>query len=264
MIPEDRVLAERHGRVLKAVNNDPKTLNALSPEFYEGFRKLIEDASVNTELGAIVLTGANGFFCSGGNIKGLKARSEADYETRRSSVDMLHDMIHAMRTCPKPIIAAVDGGAAGAGASIMAACDLIVGARDAYASVAYIKIGMTPDGGSTAFLGTALPRHFMAEMVFTGDKVPLERLHQLGVVNRLAEPGKALDTAMAWAAEIADMPASAMAVGKRLINDARLATLREQLDAEADGIANALGGREGAEGINAFLEQRKPDWSRTR
>ena len=264
MMSDDRVLLERHGRVLKAINNDPKTLNALSPAFYVGFRAAIEEASQDASIGAIVLTGAGGFFCSGGNIKGLKERSEADYDTRRSSVDKLHDMILAMRACPKPIIAAVDGGAAGAGASIMAACDLIVGARDAYASVAYIKIGMTPDGGSTAFLGTALPRQLMSEMVFTGDRIPLERLHQLGVVNRLADPGGALDAAMDWGAQIADMPSNALAVGKRLIDETRLATLKDQLDAEADGIATALGGVEGAEGINAFLEKRRPDWSRTR
>ncbi|MEM7745680.1 MAG: enoyl-CoA hydratase family protein [Pseudomonadota bacterium] len=261
---EDRILVERHGRVLKVVNNDPKTKNALSWDFYDGFRKVVEEASADSGVGVIVLTGAGGFFCSGGNINGLKERSQADYDTRRSSVDKLHDMIHAMRNCPKPIVAAVDGGAAGAGASIMAACDLIVGARDAYASVAYIKIGMTPDGGSTAFLGTALPRQTISEMVFTGDRIPLERLHQLGVVNRLTDPGGALDAAMDWAAQIAEMPTRALAKGKALINSARLADLKEQLDAEADGIAEALGGVEGAEGINAFLEKRSPDWSKTR
>ncbi|MEM7058961.1 MAG: enoyl-CoA hydratase family protein [Pseudomonadota bacterium] len=260
----DRIIQERHGRVLKVVNNDPKTRNSLSWDFYEGFREAVESASGDNTLGAIVLTGAEGFFCSGGNISGLQERSKADYPTRRSSVNKLHDMILAMRSCPKPIIAAVDGGAAGAGASIMAACDLIVGARDAYASVAYIKIGMTPDGGSTAFIGTALPRQTMAEMVFTGDRIPLERLHTLGLVNRLADPGGALDMAMAWAAEIAEMPSNALAVGKKLIDSTRLNSLKDQLDAEADGIATALGGVEGAEGISAFLEKRKPDWSKTR
>jgi len=261
---DDRILTERCGRVLKAVNNDPGTRNALSWDFYEGFRDLVEQASGDAGIGAIVLTGADGFFCSGGNVNGLKERSQADYPTRRSSVDKLHDMILAMRACPKPIIAAVDGGAAGAGVSIMAACDLIVGASDAYASVAYIKIGMTPDGGSTAFLGTALPRQIVAEMVFTGDRVPLRRLHDLGLVNRIVEPGGAVAAAMDWAARIAEMPTNALGVGKRLIDEARLAKLKDQLDAEADGIAAALGGAEGAEGIAAFLEKRKPDWSKTR
>lgn len=260
----DRILLERHGRVLKAVNNDPKTLNALSWDFYDGFRKAVEEAGADPEIGAIVLTGAGGFFCSGGNIHGLKERSQADYPTRRSSVDRLHDMIHAMRACPKPIIAAVDGGAAGAGASIMAACDLIVAARDAYVSVAYIRIGLTPDGGSTAFFGAALPRQLVSEMVFTGDRIGVERLHAAGMINRLAEPGGALDAAMEWAGQIAAQPSRALANGKKLIEAARLNPLKAQLDAEADGIAEALAGREGQEGIDAFLAKRKPDWDRVR
>ncbi len=260
----DRILLERHGRVLKAVNNDPKTLNSLSWDFYDGFRKAVEGAGADPQIGAVVLTGAGGFFCSGGNIGGLKERSQSDYATRRSSVDKLHDMILAMRACPKPIIAAVDGGAAGAGASIMAACDLIVAARDAYASVAYIRIGLTPDGGSTAFFGAALPRQLVSEMVFTGDRIPVERLHAAGLVNRLAEPGGTLAAAMEWAAEIADRPTRALGYGKKLIEAARLNGLKAQLDAEADGIAEALAGPEGQEGIEAFLAKRKPDWSKTR
>ena len=257
---QDRIILERHGRVLKAINNDPKTRNSLSWEFYDGFREAVETAAADSDISAIVLTGAEGFFCSGGNINGLKERSEADYAARRSSVDKLHDMVLAMRACPKPIIAAVEGGAAGAGASLMAACDLVVAARDAYVSIAYIKIGMTPDGGSTAFLGTALPRQLMSEMVFTGDRIPVERLHALGVINRLTEPGAAVQAAMEWAGVLADGPASSMAKAKALIDSARLASLKEQLDAEADSIAERLGSEVGREGITAFLEKRKPNF----
>ena len=150
------------------------------------------------------------------------------------------------------------------GASIMAACDLVVGARDAYASVAYIKIGLTPDGGSTAFFGTALPRQMVAEMMFTGDRIPLTRLYDMGVVNKLAGPGGALDMAMDWATQIAAGPSRALAKAKEMINSARLAPLQEQLDLEADNIAEAIGGDEGGEGLAAFLGKRKPDWDKTR
>jgi enoyl-CoA hydratase/carnithine racemase len=255
-----RLILERRGRVLVATNNDPATRNALSWDFYDGFRSAVEAAAGDPEVGAIVVTGAAGFFCSGGNVHGLKERSAADYPTRRSSVDMLHRMILAMRDCPKPIVAAVDGGAAGAGTSLAAACDLIVAARDAYFSVAYIRIGLTPDGGATAFLGAALPRQLLSEMVFTGDRIPVERLHALGMVNRLTEPGQALATALELATRLAHGPAHALAEGKRLINESRLNPLKAQLDLEADGIAAALGGAEGREGIAAFLEKRKPDF----
>ena len=257
-----KLLLERRDRVLVATINDPAARNALSWDFYDGFREAIEGASTDSDLGAIVLTGAAGFFSSGGNVHGLKERSEADYPARRSSVDRLHAMILAMRDCPKPIIAAVEGGAAGAGASLAAACDLIVAGRDAYFSIAYIKIGLTPDGGATAFLGGALPRQLVSEMVFTGDRIPAERLHALGMVNRLVEPGRALDEALTLAGRLADGPASALGVAKRLIGQARSNSLDAQLDLEADGIAAAIGGPEGREGIAAFLAKRTPDFRR--
>ena len=256
----EKLILERKDRVLIASINDPATRNALNWDFYDGFREAVEAASADPEIGAIVVTGTQGFFSSGGNAHGLKERSEADYPTRRSSVEKLHAMILAMRACPKPIIAAVDGGAAGAGASLAAACDLVVAARDAYFSVAYIRIGLTPDGGATAFLGAALPRQLMAEMVFTGDRIPVERLYALGVINRLTERGESLATALELAGRLADGPATALAVGKRLIDQARLNPLEDQLEAEAEGIATAIGGPEGREGIAAFLEKRKPDF----
>ena len=256
----EKLILERKGRVLVATIDDPATRNALNWDFYDGFREAVEAASGDPGIGAIVVTGTQGFFSSGGNVNGLKERSQADYPTRRSSVEKLHAMILAMRACRKPIIAAVDGGAAGAGASLAAACDLVVAARDAYFSVAYIKIGLTPDGGATAFLGAALPRQLLAEMVFTGDRIPVERLYTLGMINRLTEPGQSLPIALELAARLAEGPADALAVGKRLIDQARLNTLEAQLDLEAEGIATAIGGPEGREGIAAFLEKRKPDF----
>ncbi len=101
-------------------------------------------------------------------------------------------------------------------------------------------------------------------MVFTGDRIPAERLHACGMVNRLADPGGALDAAMASAAEIAARPTQALAKGKQLIESTRTNTLDAQLDLEADCIAEALGGREGREGIDAFLAKRRPDWESVR
>ncbi len=256
----DRLKLERRGRVLVATINDPKTRNALGWDFYDPFREAVDEAGQDPDIGAIVLTGAEGFFSSGGNVHGLKERSEADYAGRRSAVDKLHGMILAMRACPKPIIAAVEGGAAGAGASVAMASDMMVAAEGAYLSIAYVRIGLTPDGGATAFLGAALPRQLVAEMVFTGDRVPVERLHALGMVNRLVAPGEALDAALELAGQLADGPARALGNAKRLIERARINTLEDQLEAEGEGIAGALGGAEGQEGIAAFLEKRKPDF----
>lgn len=247
--------------VLTVVNSDPATRNALSPAFYAGFRETLENAGGDPAVRAIVVTGAGDFFCSGGNVSGLRERSEADYDNRRQGVEKLHSMIRAMRACPKPIIAAIEGGAAGAGVSLALASDIIVAASGAYLSVAYVRIGLTPDGGATALLAAALPRQLVSEMVWTGDRIGVERLHDLGIVNRLTDPGAALPEAQAFAARLAGGARQAIASGKALIDTAERSDFDTQLDHEAHGIATALGSAEGREGISAFLEKRRPDFA---
>lgn len=247
--------------ILTLVNTDPATRNALSWEAMDALRRGALAAAERDDIRAVIITGAEGFFSSGGNLSGLKERSEADTATRRGSVERLHAMIRAIRTCPKPVITAVEGGATGAGLSLALAGDLVVAAKGSYASVAYINIGLTPDGGSTAFLGAALPRQLVTEMVWFGDRMPMERLHDFGLVNRLTEPGAALAEARAMAARLARGPAEAIAVGKRLIDAARNTPVDVQLEREADGIVQALGRPEAKEGIRAFFEKRKPDFT---
>ncbi|MGB0410098.1 MAG: oxepin-CoA hydrolase, alternative type [Pikeienuella sp.] len=251
-----RVLTERHGRVLHLINNAPDKRNALDFDYYDAVIAALDAAG--DDIGAVVLSGAGHFFCAGGDLKGLKARSEKDFAGRREGVDRLHGLIRAIRACPKPVIAAVDGGAAGAGASLAAACDLIVAAEDAYVILAYVKIGLTPDGGATWFYGRGLPPQLTAEMAITGGKMPAARLYQAGFINRIAPV--AVDAALEWAAEIANGAPHSMAAIKGLLGQAQTNSLEEQLEAEAQGIGTALGGAEGKEGINAFLEKRKANF----
>ncbi|MGI9523804.1 MAG: oxepin-CoA hydrolase, alternative type [Hyphomicrobiaceae bacterium] len=256
----ERIQVEQTDHVLTITNNDPATRNSLTPEFYIGLREKIEAVSLDSGVRAIVLTGAGNFFCSGGNLQGLKERSQATRDERMGSVSNLHDMISAIRLCPKPIIAAIEGGAAGAGVPLALACDMIVAARDAYMSIAYIRIGLTPDGGTTAFLGPAIPRQLLSEMIMTGDRIDVARLKDLGVINALSEPGTALTEAHSLARRLSLAPPAAIAYGKQLIRSSNSASFADQLDAEASGIADALGGPEAREGIAAFLEKRQPDW----
>ncbi len=255
------LIVSQTGRVITAVNSNPGRRNSLSFEFYEAFAKLLEDAP-SRDCGAIVLTGADGFFCAGGDMDGLQERANGSPEFRRAGVDRLNDMIRRMRSLPVPVIAAVEGGAAGAGLSMMLACDLVVAANDSFVMAAYVKIGLTPDGGMTAFLAQSLPRQLATEMMLTGDRVPVERLYQAGVINRLVEPGSALAEAQALAARLADGPPQSLAGIKALTEAAAHPHLEEQLEREAVSIAGALGGAEAHEGIAAFKGKRKPVWPR--
>ena len=175
-----------------------------------------------------------------------------------------HNLIRALRDCGKPVIAAVEGGAAGAGLSMALACDMLVSARDAFYTVAYVKVGLTPDGGATAFLAEFVSRQLLTELCLTGDRLPAERLHALGAVNRLTDKGAALTEAIALAAKVANGPQRASARIKSLCRQAHRATLEEQLEAEAVYMVESQADAEAAEGIGAFLGKRKADFAALR
>ncbi|WP_021027909.1 enoyl-CoA hydratase-related protein, partial [Comamonas sp. B-9] len=148
----------------------------------------------------------------------------------------------------------------GAGLSLALACDMLVAARNAAFSVAYVKVGLSPDGGATAFLAEHLSRQLLTELCLSGDRVSGERMQQLGLVNRLAEPGDALAQAIALAAQLADGPLQAMASIKSLCRAAYDNSLEAQLDMEAELMVQAQATPESAEGIAAFLEKRPANY----
>lgn len=256
----DLLLQARDGAVLVLTHNNPSVRNALSPEFYAELTAALTAAAQDDSVGAVVLTGAAGHFCAGGDLRQLAKRRELPLSERRQRLEGLHDLVRALRDCPKPVIAAVEGAAAGAGLSIALACDLLVAARNAVFSVAYVKVGLTPDGGATAFLAEFVSRQVLTELCLTGERISGERLHALGAVNRLTEPGEALAQAIALAQQIAAGPLRANARIKDLCRSAPQATLAEQLDREAEHMVQAQGDAESAEGIGAFLNKRTPDF----
>ena len=260
----DDLQITREGRVLTLTLNDPKTRNSLSHAMSETGRHVMTEAHDDDGIGAVILTGAAGHFCSGGNIDRLKASIAASMTEREDSVNKMHGWIKSIRRCGKPVIAAVEGAAAGAGCSIALACDMVVAASDARFVVAYVKIGLNPDGGATAFLNRGLPPQLVSELCFLGDPIGSERLYSLGVVNKVVDPGTALDQAKALAERLANGPGAALARAKHLIDAARRNTFETQLDLEARMINEARSHPEAAEGLTAFLEKRKPDFGKTR
>ncbi len=259
-----KIEIERQSDLMIVTNDFPETRNALNADFYTGFADTLAKANVDPTIGAIVLTGGGNFFCAGGDLNRLKKFATTPEPERRDSITRLHAMIKAIADCSKPIIAAVEGGAAGAGVSLAAACDLIVMADDAYFSVAYVKIGLSPDGGATALLAQSLPRQLMTEMCLTGDKFGAARLLDAGVVNRVVSAGSALQEATAWAADLAKGPARSMARIKSLCRAARENSLIEQLEMEEELMISAQTDPESIEGISAFLEKRPADYTKLR
>ncbi|MBP2299062.1 oxepin-CoA hydrolase, alternative type [Azospirillum picis] len=251
----------RQGRVMVLTMDDAATRNALGPDMMAAARDALVDAAADAGVGAVVLAGANGTFCSGGNLGRLLDNARADPGEIRANLESFHGWTRAMRACPKPVIAAVEGTAAGAGFSLALGCDLIVAAEDAAFTLAYVKVGLTPDGGGSAFLARAATPQLAAEIMFEGGRIGAKRLGQLAIVNRLVPPGTALAEATAWAARLAEGPTLAIGRAKRLI-ESGFGPADEQLDREAALFAEALHGVEAAEGIAAFFEKRVPDYPR--
>ncbi|WP_312569727.1 oxepin-CoA hydrolase, alternative type [Comamonas sp.] len=250
------LLIRREGGVLILSNNNVAARNALSPEFYAAVVSALADAAADASIGAVVLTGEGGHFCAGGDLRQLAKRRELPMEQRREKLEGLHDLIRTVRDCPKPVIAAVEGAAAGAGLSLALACDMLIAAKNSVFSVAYVKVGLTPDGGATAFLSEFVSRQVLTELCLTGERISGERLSQLGAVNRLAEPGQAIVLALALAQQIAQGPELANARIKDLCRQAPRNTLEQQLDLEAQYMVQSQETEESREGIAAFLEKR--------
>ncbi|MCX7560446.1 enoyl-CoA hydratase family protein [Sulfitobacter sp. F26204] len=238
-------------------NGNTAKRGALSPELYDCINTALVQAT-EPRIRAVILTSEGGFFCAGGNLNVLIERRKMSEEARREKVDELHDLLRAMRASPVPLIAAVEGGAAGAGLSLALACDLIVAAKDAKFTAAYVKAGLVPDGGLTSAMARLLPRPLAMEMCLLGRPVLATRFAELGAVNRLSGPGKAMEEAMAIADHLAAGPREAQGVIRGLVAQAYETSETEQLDAERDAMAAAAGKDEAAEGIAAFLEKRAP------
>lgn len=244
--------------VLTIWNCNASQRNALTPEYYEGVNAGLKRAAEERDIHAVILVGEGGFFCSGGNLNALKERRELSVAERRAKVDELHAIIRAIRTCPKPVIAAVEGGAAGAGLSLAMACDLIVAGESAQFTLAYVKAGLTPDGGASHALMQAMPRATAARMALLGAPLDAPRMFALGVVSDVVPDADVLQRARSLALQLGRGPEQAIAQIKKLLNDAETAEFETHLIAERDAVCDALGGDEAAEGIRAFLEKRKP------
>jgi enoyl-CoA hydratase/carnithine racemase len=244
--------------VLKLSN--PGAKNALHPDMYAAGIEALNTAERDSSVRAIVLTGADNFFCAGGNLNRLLENRAKDPSVQAESIDLLAEWISALRASSKPVIAAVEGAAAGAGFSLALACDLIVSADDAKFVMSYARVGLTPDGGGSWFISRALPRALASEILLEAKPIGAVRLHDVGVVNRLTRRGTALDSAIAWADDLGSISPKALARIKSLITAAEVQPLAAHFDAERDSFVDSLHHGDALEGISAFLEKRQPNY----
>lgn len=249
-----------HGQTMVLTISNPEFRNALGPEMYSAGVEALNVAETNPEVRSVVITGEGSMFCAGGNLNRLLANRQQPLEVQERSIDGLHTWVEAVRSFSKPVVAAVEGAAAGAGFSLALACDFIVAARDAVFVMSYSAVALSPDGGGSWSLANALPRQLVSELMMAGERIGSERLHTLGVVNRLADHGAALTQALELAEQLNARAPNALASIKELLFDAPSVTLNEHLKQEQKHFVANLHHANGGEGIAAFLEKRKPTY----
>ena len=252
------MLTERVGSVLVLTLSDPPTRNTLSQQAIAAGIEALGVAEADASLRCVILRGDGAHFCAGGNLQGLTERRASGPPAQQQMLEHLNQFVEALCACPKPVIACVEGAAAGAGFSLALACDLIVAANDARFILSYGRIGLSPDGGATWCLSQALPRALVQKLVWLGEPVSAQELQAWGLVGWLAGHGQAFSEALWVGQRLAEMAPNAVASAKELVQQAGSQTLTQQLGAERDHFITNLFHANGAEGLQAFMDKRPP------
>jgi len=240
--------------------SNPGMRNALGPEIYSAGIEALGAAETNPAVRSVVITGEGGTFSAGGNLHRLLANREQDPSVQAASIEGLHNWMETIRTYPKPVIAAVEGAAAGAGFSLALMCDFVVAASDSFFVMAYSSIALSPDGGGSWNLARTLPRPIANEILMLGERITAVRLHQLGWINQLSNPGESLVQALHLAQRLNARAPNALTGIKDLLNSAGHMPLSDHLAQEKSSFVTLLHHPNALTGINALLNKQTPDY----
>jgi 2-(1,2-epoxy-1,2-dihydrophenyl)acetyl-CoA isomerase len=250
------VETSRDGGVLTITLNRPDVLNAFNGAMHRALQDAYKEAR-DEEVRAVVVTGAGRGFCVGQDLTEFR-ESAGDIGHRLRGT--YHRTILGLRSLEKPVVAAVNGAAAGAGLSLALACDFRLAADSATFVPAFINIGLIPDSGGSYFAARLLGYARALEWLASGRRLTAAEAHAWGLVSEVVEADRLAERAAALAAELAAMPTRGVALTKRLLDHAQTATLEEQLEREAQLQAAATRTEDFREGVAAFLEKRPPDF----
>jgi 2-(1,2-epoxy-1,2-dihydrophenyl)acetyl-CoA isomerase len=246
----------REGAVLTITLNRPDVLNAFNTEMQKAFAATLKEAR-SSDVRAVVVTGAGRGFCVGQDLTEFK---EAAGDIGSRLRETYHQNVLAIRALEKPVIAAVNGAAAGAGMSLACACDLRIAADSASFVPAFINIGLVPDSGGSYFVTRILGPARAFEWLASGRKLTAAEAQAWGLVSEVVESGGLAARAAELAAQLAALPTRAIGMTKRLIDHAPNATLEQQLEREAELQTAATQTEDFKEGVAAFLEKRQPQF----
>ncbi len=255
----ETVIWEQSGAVGRLTLNRPETLNAWTAEFGRELRQVIEREAADESVRAVVVTGAGRGFSSGADLKaGFDPAEDGMPDIRKELHGIYHPAIAGVRDLPKPVVAAVNGPAVGIGCSLALACDLVIAAESAFFGLAFVNIGLMPDGGSTAFVPPAIGKARAFQMALLGERVPAAQALDWGLVNWVYPDDRLMAEADVLVSRLAAGPTRSYASSKRALNRFIYGDLDAQLQLEAE-LQHALGrSADFIEGAAAFVERRDP------
>jgi 2-(1,2-epoxy-1,2-dihydrophenyl)acetyl-CoA isomerase len=255
----EHLIWEQDGGAARITLNRPETLNAWHADFGRELKQAIEVDAADPSVRAVLITGAGRGFSSGADLKaGFDPAEDGKPDILKELNETYHPIMEALRGLEKPVVAAVNGPAVGIGASLAFACDLILAAESAYFGLAFVNIGLMPDGGSTLFVPTAVGKARAFQMALLGERVEAARALDWGLINFVHADDKLLDEADALVKRLAAGPTRSYASSKKALNRMLYPDLRGQLSLEAD-LQHALARtHDFQEGALAFIEKREP------
>ncbi len=243
--------------VARIMLNRPETFNSFNREMALRLQKTLDDCNTNDAVKAIVLTGNGKAFCAGQDLNEVTS-PELNPGFRTILEEHYNPIIERIRSIEKPIIAAVNGVAAGAGANIALACDIVVAVETASFIQAFSKIGLIPDSAGTFFLPRLIGLQKASALMMLGDKIPANEAEQLGMLYSVFSSEIFEEEVAKLASKMAEMPTKALGLTKRLLNRSMVNNLEQQLAMESDLQIEAAESEDYAEGVRAFIEKRKP------
>jgi len=260
----DHLLVTKKDGIATLTMNRPEVRNALSMEMRFAMFDAIDDVEHDSSIRCVVLRGAGDHFMAGGDIKNFKEytkkpplQRQTEFERR---VHNLHPMIIAMHRMQKPILASVQGAAAGAGLSFMLACDMAIAADTSFYKYSYVSIGASPDGSGSYTLPRVVGLRRAMEIAMLGDRFDAQKAYEYGIVNFLVPEADLEDETMKLARRLADGPTQSIGSVKRLMYASQTNSLETQLAMEAAGFGRCAATDDWLEGVTAFLEKRPPEF----
>lgn len=256
------IIWEQSGGVGRLTLNRPETLNAWTAAFGRELKQVLEYEAADESVRAVLVTGAGRGFSSGADLRaGFDPAEDGMPDIRKELHEIYHPAIAGIRRLPKPVVAAVNGPAVGIGCSLALACDLVLAAESAFFGLAFVNIGLMPDGGSTAFVPPSVGKARAFQLALLGERVPSARALEWGLVNWVHPDERLMEEANALVERLATGPTRSYASSKLALNKFIYGDLDAQLDLEAE-LQHALGRtKDFFEGVAAFAEKRPPAFS---